>query len=194
MVKLARKTKETHIELRLGIARGADPTIAVSVVALPAADGAEPERLRFFEHMLTALARYAGLDLHVEARGDLRHHVMEDVALAIGAALADARPATAARFGERTVPMDDALVQAVIDVGGRPYFAGKLPSRLYTHVLRSLATELGATLHVRVLRGVDRHHVIEAAFKATGLALRQALAEGGAVFSTKGSVAWEREP
>ena len=98
------------------------------------------------------------------------------------------------RYGERTIPMDDALVQAVIDVGGRPYFAGKLPSRLYTHWFRSFATASQSTLHLRVLRGDDRHHVTEAAFKAAGLALRQALREGGEVFSTKGSVEWEEQP
>ncbi|MCA9572123.1 MAG: imidazoleglycerol-phosphate dehydratase, partial [Myxococcales bacterium] len=85
-----------------------------------------------------------------------------------------------------------ALAEAAIDVGGRPYYVGKLPSRLYTHFLQSFATNLGATLHVRVLRGDDRHHMVEAAVKATGLALRQALVEGDRVFSTKGSVALER--
>lgn len=70
---------------------------------------------------------------------------------------------------------------------------GKLPSRLYTHFLHSFATNLSATLHVRVLRGSDRHHVVEAAVKATGLALRQALVEGDGIFSTKGAVQMERE-
>lgn len=187
MKRLVRETKETSITVRIaraGEAMGGAVHVEVT------AGGA---RLSFFEHMLTALARYAGLELELVARGDLRHHVMEDVALALGRALAGVTPDTAARYGERTVPMDDALVQAVIDVGGRAFFVGELPSRLYTHVLRSLAQALGATLHVRVLAGTDRHHVIEAAFKATGLALRQATDEGGAVFSTKGSVRWEEE-
>lgn len=87
--------------------------------------------------------------------------------------------------------MDDALVAAYLDVGGRFYFEGELPNRLYTHALRSFADALGATLHVVVIRGSDRHHVIEAAYKATGLALRQALVDTGSVFSTKGTVHWE---
>jgi imidazoleglycerol-phosphate dehydratase len=86
------------------------------------------------------------------------------------------------------VPMDEALVQAAVDVGGRPWYVGRLPSTLYEHFLHSFATNLGATLHVKVIRGKDRHHMVEAAVKATGLALRQALREGDAVFSTKGSV------
>jgi imidazoleglycerol-phosphate dehydratase len=85
--------------------------------------------------------------------------------------------------------MDDALVHVSLDVGGRAWYEGKLPARLYDHWFQSFAANARATLHVRVLRGVDRHHVVEAAFKALGLALRDALVEGGAVFSTKGAVA-----
>jgi imidazoleglycerol-phosphate dehydratase len=84
--------------------------------------------------------------------------------------------------------MDEALVQAAIDVGGRPYYVGPLPSRLYEHFLQSLAVNMGATLHIRVLRGKDRHHMVEAAVKSLGLALRQALRQEDDVFSTKGSV------
>jgi hypothetical protein len=102
-------------------------------------------------------------------------------------------PHRAARYGWAVVPMDDALVEAAVDVGGRPWYAGRLPSKLYTHFLHSLATNLGATVHVRVIRGSDRHHMVEAAIKAVGLALRQALAEGDTVFSTKGSVKVERQ-
>jgi imidazoleglycerol-phosphate dehydratase len=193
MAKIARITKETRIDLSIARARADRPAVSVTTSVEKA--NRPDERLAFFDHMLTALATYAGLDLTLEARGDLRHHVMEDVALALGAGIREIAPEAAARYGERTIPMDDALVQAVIDVGGRPFFVGALPNRLYTHVLRSLATSLGATLHVRVLRGGDRHHVIEAAFKATGLALAQALeAKGTGVFSTKGSVRWEKEP
>src|SRR3712207_7848442 len=85
--------------------------------------------------------------------------------------------------------MDDALVHCALDVGGRPYYRGPLPSTLYDHWMRSFADNARATLHLRVLRGTDRHHVVEAAFKALGFALREALVEsGGAVFSTKGTV------
>ena len=138
--------------------------------------------------MLVAFARYSGLDLEVQATGDLRHHLIEDVAIVLGQAVAAYAPSGCARYGERTVPMDDALVQVVLDIGGRPYYRGPLPSSMYDHFLRSFADNARATLHVRVLRGRDRHHVVEAAIKALGMALRDALVESGAVFSTKGSV------
>ena len=146
---------------------------------------------RFFDHMLNTLARYSGLDITVDATGDLTHHLMEDVAIALGAAVRQATPATAARYGDRVIPMDDALVHASLDLGGRFYYRGKLPNSLYQHWMRSFAENAKATFHLRVLRGEHRHHVIEAAFKALGLALREALAETGAVFSTKGAVSLE---
>ena len=147
----------------------------------------------FLDHMLTTLARYAGLGLTVEAEGDLRHHLVEDVAITLGLALRGETPTRAERYGSALVPMDEALVQVALDVGGRPYYEGRLPSNLYEHFLQSLAMNMGATLHVQVIRGRDRHHVVEAAVKATGLALRQALREGDRVFSTKGSVTLELE-
>jgi imidazoleglycerol-phosphate dehydratase len=182
--RIIRRTKETNVTVEVARAiRGSEPPRIVVTTTLA-----------FFDHMLSTLARYAGLEVRIEAAGDLRHHVMEDVALALGRAIRAITPGSAARYGERTIPMDDALVQAAIDVGGRPYFAGELPNRLYTHVLRSFADALGATLHVRVLRGKDRHHVIEAAFKAVGLALRDAIDDaGGGIFSTKGVVEIEEE-
>lgn len=145
----------------------------------------------FLDHMLVAFARYGGVDLEVQATGDLRHHLIEDVAITLGQAVAAFAPAGCARYGERTVPMDDALVQVVIDIGGRPWYRGPLPSTRYDHFLRSFADNANATLHVRVLRGTDRHHVVEAAMKGLGLALREALVETGAVFSTKGAVTLE---
>ena len=144
----------------------------------------------FLDHMMTALARYAGLDADISARGDLKHHLIEDVGIAFGTAIADQTPVTCARYGHRTVPMDDALVEVTIDLGGRPYYRGPVPSSLYDHWFRSFADHARATLHVRVLRGTDRHHVVEAAFKALGLALHDALIDSGTVFSTKGSVRW----
>lgn len=145
----------------------------------------------FLDHMMTVLARYSGIDLVVRAEGDLRHHIIEDVALTMGAAIAAALPATAARYGARVVPMDEAVVEAVLDVGGRPYYEGPVPSSLYDHWLRSFCDAGRFTLHVIVRRGEDRHHVVEAAFKALGLALRDAAVDSGAVFSTKGAVAME---
>lgn len=177
MSKLERKTKETTIVADVRIGPGASH---VSVDD------------RFLEHMVETLARYASLEIEIRGGGDLRHHLVEDVAIVLGQALREELPDGIARFGEALIPMDEALAQAAIDVGGRPYYVGKLPSKLYTHFLHSFATNLGATLHVRVLRGSDRHHVIEAAVKATGVALRQALAEREDVFSTKGAVRQER--
>ena len=89
--------------------------------------------------------------------------------------------------------MDDALVHVAIDLGGRPYYQGPLPSDLYDHWFRSFSDNALATVHVRVIRGRDRHHVVEAAFKALGASLRQALVVDGAsgVFSTKGAVGLE---
>jgi imidazoleglycerol-phosphate dehydratase len=144
---------------------------------------------QFLDHMLVAFARYSGLDLSIQATGDLPHHLIEDVAICLGTALRGLLPATAARYGDRTVPMDDALVHCALDLGGRPFYRGPLPSSLYDHWMRSFSDNAKATLHLRVLRGSDRHHVVEAAFKALGFAVRQAFVETDAVFSTKGGVA-----
>ncbi len=167
-----RTTTETQVRVTL-VANAAALSIDTSVP--------------FLDHMLTALGRYAGVGLTVTASGDLRHHVIEDVAICVGKALAAYAPATCARYGDRTIPMDDALVQCAVDIGGRPYYEGPLPGRMYDHWMRSFADNAGATLHLCVLRGHDRHHVVEAAFKALGLALRAALSETGEVFSTKGA-------
>lgn len=143
---------------------------------------------RFLDHMLIAFARYSGLSLDVTARSDLPHHLIEDVALTLGRAFREIVPAGATRYATRVVPMDDALVQVSVDIGGRPYYEGPLPSRLYDHWMRSFSNEAKATIHILVLRGSDRHHIVEAAFKALGLALRDALVDTGDTVSTKGSV------
>lgn len=178
MTEVVRETRETRVRL----------TVAPGSGVASVRTGED-----FLDHMLTTLARYAGLDLVVEATGDLRHHLIEDVAITLGTAIRQMAPATAARYGDRTVPMDDALVHASVDLGGRAFYRGPVPSSLYEHWMRSFAEHAAATLHVRVLRGRDRHHVVEAAFKALGLALRDALAERGAVFSTKGSVSLQAD-
>jgi imidazoleglycerol-phosphate dehydratase len=177
MTVVVRESKETQIRIALDEHSATAPVI----------DTTEP----FLDHMLVALSKYSGVTFDIRAKGDLRHHLIEDVAIALGQAFAVHTPATCARYGERTVPMDEALVQVVLDMGGRPYYRGPLPSHLYDHFFRSFADNAKATLHVRVLRGTDRHHIIEAAFKALGFALRQALVESGTVFSTKGSVKLE---
>jgi len=174
---IERETRETKIRVEAVVGTG----VARVDTSVP-----------FLDHMLTALARYSAVDLSVTARGDLRHHIIEDVALAVGAAVAAIVPAGAARYGERTVPMDEALVQAVLDTGGRPFYRGPVPSSLYDHWMRSFCDAAKFTLHLRVLRGSDRHHIVEAAFKALGFALREALADTGSVVSTKGAVRLER--
>jgi len=174
MTVVVRETKETTIrcELTRGTGRSEIAT-------------GQP----FLDHMLVAFARYSGLDLSIKATGDLPHHLIEDVAICVGAAVTALLPATAARYGDRTIPMDEALVQCALDLGGRPFYRGPLPSTLYDHFMRSFSDNAKATLHFRVLRGTDRHHIVEAAFKSLGLAVRDAFVDSGAVFSTKGGVA-----
>jgi imidazoleglycerol-phosphate dehydratase len=174
-----RKTRETTVRVHVGSRPGADGSRASIRTGEP-----------FLDHMLQTLSHYGALALEIEASGDMRHHLIEDVAIAIGTAIAGSRGASIARYGERTVPMDDALVQVAIDLGGRPYYAGPLPSGLYDHWMRSFADHARATLHVRVIRGHDRHHIVEAAFKALGFALQQALVATVEPISTKGSVEW----
>ena len=177
MSRIKRETRETKIDLEAKVGSAASEIATGDV---------------FLDHMLVTLARYAGLELRITASCDLRHHLIEDVGIALGLALKEEVPETCQRFGWATVPMDDALVRAAVDVGGRAWYEGRLPSALYEHFLQSFAVNLGANLHVEVARGRDKHHVVEAAVKATGLALRQALAQGDAVFSTKGAVKVER--
>ncbi len=176
MTTVERKTRETNIRAQVTVGAG----IAAVSTGVP-----------FLDHMMTTLARYSGLNITIEASGDLKHHVIEDVAIATGSALKSAIPATCARYGDRTVAMDEALVQVVIDTGGRPFYEGPLPSSLYDHWMRSFADNAKIAIHLRALRGKDRHHIVEAGFKALGLALRDALREGDTVFSTKGEVSME---
>ena len=178
MTVVVRETKETTIRSELTRGTG-KATVATGEL--------------FLDHMLVTFARYSGLDVSIQATGDLPHHLIEDVAICVGAGVAALLPGTAARYGDRTIPMDDALVQCALDLGGRPFYRGPLPSSLYDHWMRSFSDNAHATLHVRVLRGRDRHHVVEAAFKALGLAVRDALVDSGTVFSTKGGVALQIE-
>jgi imidazoleglycerol phosphate dehydratase HisB len=178
-VRHLRATAETRIGVRLAL------------------DGAGRVRVAtgagLYDHLLEQLAFHGGLDLVLEGMGDLEtgpHHTAEDAALALGQALdkalGDRRGI--ARYGDAVVPMDDALARAAVDLGGRPWAELRLDPDpgLATHVLQSLAQAARLSLHVDA-SGRDAHHVAEAAFKATGRALRAAVREQGAGLpSTKG--------
>ena len=169
----------------------------------------------FYDHMLISLARHALLDLTVQAEGDTQidaHHVVEDTAIVLGQALREALgdKRGVRRFGDATVPLDEALVQAVVDVSGRPYcvHSGEPEGQQYVtlgggaggvgylgsltqHVFETLAFHAHIALHVRVLAGREPHHLVETQFKAFARALRDAVAidprETG-VPSTKGAL------
>jgi imidazoleglycerol-phosphate dehydratase len=164
----------------------------------------------FYDHMLTAVARHALVDLVVHTNGDTHvdaHHTVEDTAIVLGDALREALGDKAGirRFGDATVPLDEALVQAVVDVSGRPYcvHTGEPDAQAYVligdqylgsltrHVFETLAFHAQLALHVRVLSGRDPHHLVEAQFKAFARAFRDAVAidprEQG-VPSTKGAL------
>ena len=149
----------------------------------------------FYDHMLLSLAKHSLVDLTVQADGDTEvdaHHTVEDVAIVLGQAVREALgdKSGIARFGDATVPLDEALVQAVVDVAGRPYvvhtgepegqqyvvIGGHYVGSLTRHVLESFAFHARIALHVRVLAGRDPHHVVEAQFKALARALRSAVA------------------
>ncbi|MBW3561857.1 MAG: imidazoleglycerol-phosphate dehydratase HisB [Actinobacteria bacterium] len=156
----------------------------------------------FFDHMLDQLGRHGRLDLRVEAEGDVEvdaHHTVEDVGIAIGQALAEAwgDRAGVERFADATVPVDEVLVRAVIDLSGRPYLVyevetpveliGTYETTLTKHFLEAVTANSRMTLHLHLLEGGNSHHVHEAAFKAVATALRRAVAVTGAeVRSTKG--------
>ncbi len=159
--------------------------------------------LGFLDHLLTALAKHSRFDIEIRCDGDLEvddHHTCEDVALALGQALADCLGERRGirRFGHAYAPLDEALARAVVDLSGRPCAVidlglrreaiGPVATENLTHVLQSLATAARMALHVDVLRGDNDHHRVEAAFKALALALRDATAGDGHddVPSTKG--------
>ena len=164
----------------------------------------------FYDHMLTALGKHSLVDLVVRASGDTDvdvHHTVEDVAICLGQALRQALgdKTGIARYGEATVPLDEALAQAVVDVSGRPYLVhtgepegqehhmvgGHFTGSLTRHVFESVAHHAHLTLHVRVLAGRDPHHIVEAQFKALARALRAAVEPDPRVVgvpSTKGAL------
>ncbi|HEX5823597.1 MAG TPA: imidazoleglycerol-phosphate dehydratase HisB [Candidatus Limnocylindrales bacterium] len=189
-VTVRRTTRETEIRLSLDLDGSGTAAIATGV--------------GFYDHLLGSLAHHGLFDLEIAARGDLEiddHHTVEDVALVLGAAVAEALGDRTgiSRFGDSSVPMDESVATAIIDVGGRPYAvidlpfrgerAGALSLQLVEHALEAFARTAGATLHVRG-SGRNDHHLAEAAFKALGRALRAACEPDPrrrGVASTKGS-------
>jgi imidazoleglycerol-phosphate dehydratase len=184
-----RRTTETSVDTTVNVDGNGVASVATGI--------------GFLDHLLVAFARHARLDLELKCAGDLYiddHHTSEDVALALGQsldqALGDRRGVT--RFGHSLVPLDEALSRAVIDLSGRPFAdvnlgltrssIGQLACENVAHVLRSFASAARLTLHVDVLKGDNDHHRAESAFKATAVALREAVRRSGFddVPSTKG--------
>ena len=196
VARIERATKESKVLVELDLDGTGRAQVATGV--------------GFYDHMLASLAKHALFDLTVQASGDTHvdaHHTVEDVAIVLGQALRDALGDKAGirRFGDALVPLDECLVQAVVDVSGRPYcvhdgepegqqyvlIGGTFVGSLTRHVFESVALTAGIALHIRVLSGRDPHHVVEAQFKAVARALRAAVepdprVEG--VPSTKGSL------
>ena len=196
---IERLTGETSVQVQLDLDGSGDAKIATGI--------------GFFDHMLHQIAKHGGFDLTVETIGDLHvdaHHTIEDTTLALGAALAEALGDKRGirRFGDAVIPLDEVLVQAAVDLSGRPYvvhdepplapYIGPIyPTSMTRHVWESLGHSARLTLHVSVLRAArpgsspDAHHVVEAQFKAVARALRAAVSRepagaGAGVPSTKG--------
>ncbi len=188
--KVTRSTNETDVVVTLDLDGSGSAAIDTGV--------------GFFDHLLTALAHHGMFDLEIATNGDLEideHHTVEDTALVLGSAFAEALGDRAGivRYGNATVPMDEALATAAVDVGGRPYAVidielrteriGQLGTQMIPHALESLARTAGFTVHITA-RGRNDHHVAEAAIKALARALRAAVADDPrrtGVPSTKGT-------
>lgn len=144
--------------------------------------------LDFLDHMLEQVTRYAGFDARLRGAGDVQvdpHHLVEDAGIVFGQALSQAlgERAGIARFASAYAPLDESLARVVVDLGRRPYLSynvplkgrvGTLESEVLEEFWRAFSVHLGATIHVDLIRGRNRHHIAEATFKALGLALRDA--------------------
>lgn len=176
IAEVSRKTLETDITVRIDLDGRGHAEIATGI--------------GFFDHMLTHLARHAGVDLHIQCHGDLhidQHHSVEDVGLALGTAVAQALGDKRGirRYGHFTVPMDETLVTAVIDLSGRPYlvynvpvtqpFIGEFQSELVREFFQAWANQAGANVHLLLHYGSNSHHIVEATFKAFARAFRMAV-------------------
>ncbi len=187
---IVRKTKETRVVVKVEL-DGRGKCVAETGIA-------------FLDHMLDSFAAHSMVDIRVKAKGDLQHHLVEDVSLALGEAisraLGDRKGLT--RFGYAIVPMDDALVTAAVDLVRRPYASINLklkrvmvedaPREDLEHFVSSLVQSIVATVHIETLKGSNDHHKFEASVKALALALRQAASRDerrkSAVPSSKGSI------
>jgi imidazoleglycerol-phosphate dehydratase len=185
-----RETKETRIECAVDV----DGT-GVSAIELP---------LPFFRHMVESFVKYSGMDVQLDGRGDVEvdaHHLVEDTGLVLGSCVSEALGTRAgiARFGHAYAPLDEALVRCALDYGKRPhvvYAMSGLEGRIndfdvavLQEFVRGYAQTAGISLHLDLIRGENLHHIAEAAFKALGLATRQAVTViGGGIPSTKGSL------
>lgn len=193
---IRRETSESSIELSIDL----DGTGASSIES----------SVPFFDHLLTAFAKHSLVDLTVKASGDTHidvHHTVEDIGISLGTAIREALgdKAGISRFGDALVPLDEALVQAVVDISGRPYLVhtgepagfeyhligGHFTGSMVRHVFEAIAFNAGLTVHVTVLGGRDPHHIAEAEFKAFARAFRFAVARDSRVTgipSTKGAL------
>ena len=190
--RVERKTKESDVVVELELDGTGTTDVSTGVP--------------FYDHMLSQLGKHGGFDLSVRTVGDLdidAHHTVEDTALAVGQALREALGDKAGirRFGDATVPLDECLVQAAVDLSGRPYVVHEEPglveligtydTSLTRHIWESIVASAQICLHVRVLSGRNAHHIVEAQFKAVARALRDAVALDPRVVgipSTKGSL------
>lgn len=193
---LRRQTSESSIDLSLKLDGTGQADIDTSVP--------------FFDHLLTAFSKHSLIDLTVRAHGDTQidvHHTVEDTGIVLGKALAQALgdKAGISRFGDATVPLDEALVHAVVDVSGRPYLVhsgepagfefhligGHFTGSMVRHVFEAIAFHAMLTVHITVRAGRDPHHIAEAEFKAFARAMRQAVSLDSRVDgipSTKGAL------
>jgi imidazoleglycerol-phosphate dehydratase len=190
--KTERKTKETEITAELDLDGGGAAEIQTGIP--------------FFNHMLEIFTRHGLFDIKIQAKGDIEvdyHHTVEDVGLTLGQAFKEALgdKQGISRFGEATVPLDEALAQVVVDLSGRPYLAynvkirtgrvGDFDTDLPHEFFQALANQLGMNLHMNVTQGENPHHIIEACFKALARAMGKATRMDErikGVLSTKGSL------
>ncbi|MET0512509.1 MAG: imidazoleglycerol-phosphate dehydratase HisB [Thermoleophilaceae bacterium] len=190
-------SRTSHIHRTTG-----ETDVSLSLALDGAGEGTRTTGLGFFDHLLDALARHGGLDLDVQAEGDLQtgpHHTVEDTGIVFGQAIDEALGDRSGirRFGHAVLPMDEARASCAIDLSGRPYTAfdarfpaqrvGDFDTDLVEEFFRAVANTGKLTLHLTVEAGANSHHMVEVSFKAFARALRQAVeVEGTGVPSTKG--------